>query len=127
MKHICIYTDIGGHHGIWHATRMRALALELAALGAQVSFTTSTPSLAEFVATFSLQESWCPNECFRRMDVYIHDSDEPCLCDGRWEARGIQCMIIDTPIDYSALHISLGLCPLPPDAWNVILDLVRNR
>lgn len=49
MTRILIRTDIGGTYGLGRASRMRALAHALAARGATVTFTTSTPALAALV------------------------------------------------------------------------------
>ena len=52
-----IRTDLGGIHGMGHASRCRALAQALAARGADVRFLTRTLPLAAFVAPFAHETS----------------------------------------------------------------------
>ena len=69
---ILIRTDLGQHHGMGHAVRMLALARQLAAAGAEVSFVTSTPALQGYVVPFRcvMRGGYWPQV----PDVYVLDT-----------------------------------------------------
>ena len=98
---ILIRTDMGKHHGMGHAVRMLALARQLAAAGAEVSFVTRTPELQGYVAPF---RCYMPDETAptTRGDVLVIDTkaadwanDDSALYLAR--DTGMQIVRIDHP------------------------------
>ena len=92
-----------------HSVRMRALAREVAARGADVGFTTSTPALLPFVHPFP---------CIRHLpncDIFVVDtktSDVPCLMDEFRSSSNAPIVYID----HSASHPNDGELLIFPHA-----------
>ena len=129
---VLIRADCGGVHGLGHSVRMKALAQELAACGASVSFVASTPALKAFVAPFPCVEAWHPNESTRGCDVYVIDTKEEQWGPGefvRWHTRGIRVVRIDHPHATSAsCDLLIGPCAhWPTETVSTLLASFGNR
>jgi hypothetical protein len=125
MGKVLIRTDMGGTHGLGHASRMRALAQALGARGAAVHFVTTTAALTAFVAPFpvtvitadgvfcSLAESPWGNEAF----TFVIDTKAPAVQDAgqlirfrRYGVDGNRIVRIDHP---QAMPATCDLLVLP--------------
>lgn len=110
-------TDIGGNHGMGHAVRCLALAKALQARGAEVSFVTSTPALAVFVAPFA-----CVDTLFApplpKIDAYVVDTKDADLSEDYYATvrrNGPKVVRIDHP---SATPGACDLLIAPVAHWS---------
>ena len=111
-----IRTDLSSQIGMGHAVRCKALAQALAARGAEVCFTTTTPGLETFVAPFLLDEC----VVWHSYDVLIVDtkaSDWTQDTIALWLARdaGLRVVCIDHT---HATHDTCDLLVAPVAHWD---------
>ena len=98
MPRILIRCDIGGIHGLGHATRCKALAQALVAQGAEVKFVTQTPALAAFVTP---SQCWIGEHACHaysvRDGVHIVDTaaDIPASDYFSWRAMDSKIVVFD--------------------------------